>query len=473
MFAIATIVLLLAPLVFMPFFNDDSSHEKRELAPVPQLVVDGKPNLYVLSDAGNYLADHFAFRTVLVDVDASIKQGLFMTSSTSNVVVGSNGWLYYSGTLNDYQRRNRMSDQALKNAAYNLALTQEYFESQGKSFVLAIAPNKNELYPQNMPYYEMAGEGQTNFERLTPLLDELGVKYVNLHEAFRKKGEVLYFARDSHWTDEGAMLAYDEIMRALGREPLASLRSERLDNAHAGDIDGMLHPAFAAPEHQQTYDFAKLHQITNEAASVEDNYIITKGAAEGAQGNLLMYRDSFGNNLLLPFACSYSQAVFTKLVPYDMSARMCGFANDVVVERTERHLAFFATNPPYVPALERSVDYEDAAYQGTASVFASENGPYAVIEGSIDNNSANAVEHIYVSVQKADGTRGVYQAFRVSQDTEGSSDFEGDASQGQSHVEGDSGFCCYLPKDQVAIADGQEIEVIASGSQGVYRMNRA
>ncbi len=367
-FVIAVMVALVVPLVCMPFAREDATTEKRELAPVPQPVVDGRPNLSLLSDAGDYFCDHFAFRNLMVDANATLRQRLFLTSATPNVVVGTDGWLYYAGTLNDYQRRNRMSDQALRNAVTNLSLMQEYFEAQGKTFVLAVAPNKNGLYPTHMPYYEMAGEGPTNFERLAPLLEQAGVHFVDLHAAFRSKGEVLYFERDSHWNDRGAMLAYGEIMSALGREAIDPSSFAQGNDKHLGDVDGMLHPVFSSPEEQQTINLGDAYRFTSESSDVEDNYLITASDVAKGGTSLIMYRDSFGNNLIAPFAASYAQAVFTKLVPYDMSERMCAFAKDVVVERTERHLSYFTTNPPYILAPERKVQPSDEVASGAASM---------------------------------------------------------------------------------------------------------
>ncbi|MBR3225246.1 MAG: hypothetical protein IKF78_07985 [Atopobiaceae bacterium] len=470
-FVVAVLAVLLIPLVCMPFAHESTTTEKRELAPVPQPMVDGKPNLSLLSDAGDYFSDHFAFRNVMVDANATIRQKLFLTSATQNVVVGTDGWLYYAGTLNDYQRRNRMSDQALRNACTNLALMQEYFESQGKAFLLAMAPNKNGLYPEHMPYYEVQGEGESNFDRLVPLLREAGIHYVDLHAAFRSKDEVLYFKRDSHWNDRGAMLAYDEIMSALGREAVDSSALEQGNTKHIGDVDSMLHPAFPEPEEQRIVNLNDAYRFAGESTDVEDSYLITSSDSAVDGTSLIMYRDSFGNNLIAPFAASYAQAVFTKLVPYDMSARMCAFAHDVVVERTERHLAYFSTNPPYILAPERSVRESDAAASGTASMRVAENGPYMVVEGSLEGLDLDKVAHVYVRVSKEDGSEKTYEAFRVSATKDEESDSEGDAQNDSDVIAGDGGYRCYLDKEEVGAKVLESAEVMVQTQNGVQCIN--
>ena len=68
------------------------------------------------------------------------------------MILGSDGWLYFSDTLPDYMGQG-MSDAELRYLANDLALMQEYIESQGKQFAFTIAPNKNSIYPEHMPDY--------------------------------------------------------------------------------------------------------------------------------------------------------------------------------------------------------------------------------------------------------------------------------------------------------------------------------
>lgn len=439
--------LLAAPLVLMPFApSAGSSAEKRELAPLPSVTrEDGSPNLRLLSDAGDYFSDHFAFRPLLVDLDATLKQRVFLTSATDTVVVGDDGWLYYAGTLNDYQRRNRMSDRKLANIAHNLALVQESLQARGKRFALAIAPNKSSLYPEHMPYYLPEGEGPSNYERLLPLLRERGVNVVDLHAAFGEQGSTLYFQRDSHWTDEGALLAYGQIMAALGREAQPFGEAPARTDGHEGDVDGMLHPVLLQAEVQEHRESVDQYEVTNEAEGVEDGYIVTAGRSPAAAGRLVMYRDSFGNNLLPPFATTYEQAVFTKLVPFDMGDRMTGFAEDVVIERAERHLGSFASDPPYLPAPERTAPADLASVDAAATVVACQMAPYLLVEGTIDETLANGEGPVLVGVEYVDGSTRWYEAFRVSEPEPTTVDAEGGEGPEESAIRGDGGYRAYIP----------------------------
>ncbi len=454
LFVIAVGVLLLAPLVCMPFVGSGASQEKRQLATVPQPIEDGRPNWNLLSDAGDYFADHLAFRSLMIDIDATLKQNLFKTSATSSVVVGKGGWLYYAGTLDDYHRACVMSDHAILNAATNVALMQESVESRGKRFVFSIAPNKNTLYPEHMPYYELSGDTASNYDRLLSRLQSLGVNVVDLREPLLAGGPSLYYERDSHWNEEGALVAYQAIADALGMSRETYGDSPLGVTTHVGDLDAMLHPVFATPETQVHRTRTDEYAMLGDAKSVEDAYIVTS-ATDGTQhGSLLMYRDSFGNNLLGPFASAYQQAVFTKLVPYDMSDEMIGFAQDVIVERAERHLSFFASDPPYMVSPERFIVSEESPKSSNTTVRKAEEGSYLAVSGSIDSSVAQESDRIFVELTDAQGAPHVYEAFHVSTFKGELSDTAG-GQDGDATVEvGDWGYCVYAPLSIFGEAEG-------------------
>ena len=445
LFMVAVGVLLLAPLVGMPFAGADASQEKRELAPAPQLIEDGRPNWGFLSDAGDFFADHFAFRSLMIDIDATLKQTIFQTSATSNVVVGKGGWLYYAGTLDDYHRSNTMSDHAIRNAVTNVSIMQEVVESRGKRFVFAVAPNKSTLFPEQMPYYELPGDGSSNYDRLLPQLQASGIHVVDLREPLLAGGPSLYYERDSHWNEEGALVAYRSITNALGggRDTFEDGSVETTE--HAGDVDGMLHPLFARSEQQVHRPATDAYAMLGDVKSVEDAYIVTNSSSATSHGNLLMYRDSFGNNLLGPFASSYQQAVFTKLVPYDMGEEMVGFAQDVVVERAERHLPFFASNPPYLMSPERAISSEGSPRSSATTLERSAEGSYLVVGGVIDASAAQESDRIFVELTDSQGTPHVYEAFHVSA-FEGETADTADAQKDGAAAEvGDWGYRIYAP----------------------------
>lgn len=92
------------------FFNPaNTTTENRKMAVFPEIKENGKFNINFLQELGVYFEDHFAFRPLLVSLDAEIQSHIFNVSNMETVVTGNNGWLYYSSTIDDYLGKNTMS----------------------------------------------------------------------------------------------------------------------------------------------------------------------------------------------------------------------------------------------------------------------------------------------------------------------------------------------------------------------------
>ena len=442
-FLTVAFVVLAAPFMLMPLMPNRANLQRRELAPAPSLVVDGKPNPAFLSDLGAYIEDHFALKGALVEFGATFTEHVLQASTVDNVVVGKDGWLYYTGELSDFQRSQPMSDAALDNAAGNIALMQEYIRSLGKDFCLVIAPNKSTVAGTHMPYYEIAGEGVSNLERLEERLLARGVAFI--HAGGYLDGRS-YFVRDTHWTDAAALRISCALFDALSMAYPNFYACDIAVRRHVGDLESMLHPVHPENEVQVCHTGTTSFTYANEATSVEDPYIVTNSALEGTSGAALVYRDSFGNNLLPPFATTFGQAVFTKLVPYDMSPSQVMFATDVVVERAERHLDLFATDPPTMPAPMRMVVVAPEPGPGSASVSVRQTESFLVVEGELDEAARTLGPRVFCELTRADGTVAHHECFRMSGRRSHVQDFEGDAQSGAGlEVVGDGGYRCSIP----------------------------
>lgn len=452
-FIAIALVLMLIPSVGMIWFPTESTSGVDEPAAAPSFVTeDGSPNVAVLSDAGAYFEDHFAFRNEMITAYANMLAPL-RESVTDQVVVGTDGWLYYGLTLPDYLGQSALSDRALHNIAHNLALMQGYADAQGADFVFAIAPNKNSLYPENMPSRYIRSEAPGNWERLKPVLDERGVQYVDLFETLADSDETLYMKTDSHWNNRGALIAANALLDAFGRPALEYGDDDWVTrDDFQGDIAKMLYPADPGTEEQQyvrrvngTGGFSGPDWDYVQGETVEDDLIETQpsGKADGADGRLLMYRDSFGNALIPYLSTAYGDSLFTKLVPYDAGQIADFDADNVVVERAERHLYYLAEHAPIMPAplvsLSFKVPAEDSGDMGETTLDQSENGPYAVLSGVLDASIEGDDVGIFVEVTGTDGKKSVYEASLVTVPEDGET---GAAAS-------DYGYEIYLPREVV------------------------
>ena len=143
----------LIPLIGMAAGSDSCSSEKRRLAELPAAVTEGKLNRDYLSQLGDYFQDHFGFRDELITANSVIRSKAFLTSTVDTVIQGRDGWLYYRDSLPDYQGTGLLSERSIFNLAHCIQMMRQILFDRGIRFVFAAAPNKNSLYPDNMPYY--------------------------------------------------------------------------------------------------------------------------------------------------------------------------------------------------------------------------------------------------------------------------------------------------------------------------------
>ncbi|MCI6647091.1 MAG: hypothetical protein MSH16_05545 [Oscillospiraceae bacterium] len=364
LFILLFLVLCLIPSLGILVFGESDAAANEILSSRPSAQNrDGSFNTELLSDFSDYIADRFAFRQEMVTAWSAINAKVFSASVEEQVILGNDGWLYYRETLDDYLGRG-MSDEELEYAARNLALMQEYAENQGAAFVFTIAPNKNSLYPEHMPTYYPKGHDGANAERLPAVLEQYGVNYVDLFEAFRNE-EVLYFSTDSHWNAQGAALAADHILSGLGME--SSYFSGSFTNlvSHRGDLYEMLYPA--GTETETAPAWAGGWTYTTDADPNGGNAITIRTRNPSGTGALLCFRDSFGIALYPYLAQTYADALFSRQSAYDLTQIDAVGADTVVIELVERNLSYLLTQAPIFPAPERDIS-ADWVTQGDGAV---------------------------------------------------------------------------------------------------------
>lgn len=363
-YLLACLMICAFPFVGMLAGTEYRTTENRELAKLPQLETEGEWNPYFLQELGAFFEDHFAFRPLLVAIDAKIQSQVFQVSNIDTVAVGEDGWLYYTASIEDYLGEIPLSQRGISNAAHNLSLMQQYVESKGAAFLFAAAPNKNSLYGEHMPYYIKQERKVTRqWDLLKPELEKYGVSYVDLFSLFTSQDETLYLKRDSHWNQKGAMLAYRAMMEKLDLEhetyeTVTSIREKKT----YGDLSRMLYPLEddtkwdqlpflkAEPEWDYTYQKEGAFQYRTDTESVEEAWIETE--SQEGEKTLLMFRDSFGNTLLPFMANAFERGCFSRSVPFSLTEYMERHKPDVVIlEKVERDLEEFAQTPSLMEGL--------------------------------------------------------------------------------------------------------------------------
>ena len=416
LFIAACLLLCLIPSAGMLFFPTTQTTENKAMAEAPRLITEeGSLNRSFFGDFENYFNEHIALRNQLVYADAKIQTSLFQESNVSGVISGTNGWLYYSSTLDDYLGNAVMSDRELYNLAHNFSLVQDYLEARDIDFVLTIAPNKNTLYGENMPYYKSyIVNSEHSAKLLGPYLAEQDIRYLDLFALFEAQDETLYLLRDSHWNMKGACLAYNGIMDllALSHEDYSASSPVLLKNEN-GDLNKMLYSFYGELEENYSYDLPQAYAYANDVSSVEDGWIITEN--ESGTGTLLMFRDSFANTLIPFLSNEFEAAYYSKGQPNALERYLETCMPDcVVIEKVERNISEYLNDPPILTPTEAELPAKMTIAKTDTNVEIEaclNDVNYYKFSGMVDQTRMQNDSEILVSVNGH-----IYQAYQTGED---------------------------------------------------------
>lgn len=444
----------LVPSLGMAVTKQETSSENRQLSEFPKLKTEEGINIQWFPQAGEYFQEHFALRNEFVTANALLSGKVMGTSTADGVIQGTDGWLYYKDSLSDYLGEELLSERSLFNIAHTLSMMQENLESRGVKFLFTVAPNKNSLYGENMPYYDsMKVSGEKNLNNLQRYLEQEHVSYADLYGSFLQEEEVLYHKTDSHWNNKGAAMAAEILLSALRKDHASYVEEPyKVKKDFIGDLDEMLYPLATTPDEEIYYDKQPTFAYVGEVGSNFDPKITTVNPVKS--GSLVMFRDSFGNALLPFMADAYANAYFSRGVPYQISEVDEKSADAVVVERAERFLPEMAQSPPVMegPECDVTVTEDDAVLDGVVDMETQMMGNLVKIIGRVAKEYLDTNSRIYVRVNNDK----IYEAFPM------------DISRENGNVDS-SGFCLYLDSNKLA-ADGNQFEILTGDNNSVRIM---
>ena len=413
--------------LLMPFFKSDMSREKREAASFPKPFTEKGVNLKFFKQLDDYFSDNFAFRQELSTADAVIKAKLFMTSNQERVVLGSDGWLYYSESMHDYFGDDVISDRRAWRTARVIKLIQEHCEERGVRFLFTVAPNKHTLYPEHMPANCLKTDQPTNYDKLLSCVASQQVSFLDLREAFLNDSRVMYHKYDSHWNNEGAAYAVDKMLNALDKLHYSYEKEPyHIEKSHRGDLYNIIYPSIDELDDNVIYDKEHEYIFVGPGNDVEAPMLMTKNA--GKEGSLVMFRDSYGNASIPYIADEYMDGTFTKGQPADLDLADTKKADTVIYEIVERNITWITEYVPYMDAIEVKIqsDVTEATDPDT-TVHIEDRGKRFLVYGHADDSFCDVDTPIYVRI--TDDSVHTYEAFPALYE-QSAEDYEGDNPYG-------------------------------------------
>ena len=327
--------------IFLPLFGyifelDVSGDlgEKRAKARFPSFKQDTLRTIPEKFDA--FYEDHFGFRSSLIQGHNWLKYKFLKSGSVGKVLLGRDGWLFLTKaeSISDYLGLLTFSPQQLAALKDALEQRRDWLAERGIRYVFFIAPNKTSIYPEMLPSHIRTRAGRTQMDQLVEYLRaNSDVDFIDLRDKLcsAKIEGLIYHPRDSHWTDRGAFIVYQNVIGYVSRwfpeiKPMNISDFTIIWQSRQEDLALMLGLGRQLAENVEVFQRRQPANAHRVALILPEEYpwpkhITAKSqwAMENKYANhrLLFFHDSFGvyGNLRELIAEHFSRTVFIPLRP--------------------------------------------------------------------------------------------------------------------------------------------------------------
>lgn len=204
--------------------------------------------------------------------------------------------------------------------------------------MVAIAPNKESVYPEKLPSWLQDKTGLTEYDVLLTDLAKTRVNTIDLRTLLREAARKtpVYYKTDSHWNMLGALIAYNALVTAAGQEAWRidpKIALEPNVRGYSGDLARYLglYPYLLEPDWQLVVG----HEPKNERVLNDRSVFPTRVFDYHHNGPVvLIIGDSFSNRLFKHFLSLHvSRLIWTH-------HNECGF-DGALINRYQPSIVFY------------------------------------------------------------------------------------------------------------------------------------
>ena len=213
-------LLILTPSLAQIAGIGKQSGENRSLAEFPTLR-SAKEIKDLTQKMDAYVNDRFGLRRQLVRLNSLIRFKLGISSS-KDVVIGEDGWLFYTADslMEQHTGADVFTPAELDTWIDWIQSVRGCLVERDIAFYFIIAPDKNTIYPEKLPDYPRPPTATTRFDQVVNRLRRTNIDFIDPREAMfeaKAQGIPIYHGGDTHWTKQGAYVAYELFMDQLRR----------------------------------------------------------------------------------------------------------------------------------------------------------------------------------------------------------------------------------------------------------------
>lgn len=216
--------IIATPLIFTDWSSGGVSlDENRNLAELPQLIVEGDYNENFTKEYETWFMDHLGLRKWLIDCNASMQFNVFdRLLDKSNYYLGPDGDLNYATDemIVDYAHLNLRSEEEVRRIGDSYQIVSDYLEGKGIEFYYVQCYDKHSIYPEQfMTSVNQIGDISKTDQVITNLRENTTVNTISLKEVLLdSKAEYEVYSNwgdPTHWSERGARIGYRYIMESI------------------------------------------------------------------------------------------------------------------------------------------------------------------------------------------------------------------------------------------------------------------
>ena len=301
-------------------------------------------NNNLIKEFKDYYSSNYGLKTPLANRYLNFKSDVLKETPLINrVVKGKNDWYflgnYYNNTISDAYGNLSFEDGMLQKITNKIDSINRFLTNNNISFYVVIAPNKNSIYKENLPY--KFKQKETRLQVLKSHLKQtIGFNLIDLTSTLTNKKNThdIYIKSDTHWNDLGAYYGYEELMNEINKDyniDLVSLDNYKLER----EIGDQFELTRMINENMNDTKIT-LNKITPTKATaikpppnIHRHYINLEKDLK-----LILHRDSFANTLAQFLNESFGESYYLK--GYNLNIELIKeFKPDIIIfEIVERNL---------------------------------------------------------------------------------------------------------------------------------------
>ena len=328
--AFVTIVAVLLMLPITHFDKRDASvDENRMLAAFPVFNVQDQLNHHFSKEFEAWLNDRFAGRSTYIKLYDSYNS-LFFVGNFENdkAFLGVDDWIFYKkeNSVELFQGKLDFSANQLQLISANLQQYKQWFASQGITYSLFIAPNKEDVYFDFYNPYIYKTKSLDRIQQLKIYLKNNGndtslVYPLNKYLDVKREGKLLYCKNDTHWSEYGAYLGYLAWMDELktlkhGIDSLQPGQFEFINKTSSlpGDLEKMLkldeEKRYSAVQYYVPTLIGGYKYKTIESVGNSHNHLIERTVCPDKNYKVIVFRDSFTGALIPYISSTFHEVIY-------------------------------------------------------------------------------------------------------------------------------------------------------------------